>query len=286
MPSLVKEIIQGRKTFFITPDKSLFPETYLEDYLSRGYECYFIDNDIILPIDIKMEILLSVFKDSIVFFNIDTTINNVKWQDVISKCRTKYPEALLGVLYAKKQSPADKLKLEQYYIMDVGVQCGCIQLEWKKENNFSVLEKTLYANEAMGRRKAVRACCNGFCTMKFRDKFDNLTSVTLNDVSLSHFSIFVGTETGIDFEDYEKIENIQFVIRGLHFVSDAIIFTKRDTPEGKLIVFAFSKKDGQLGLDPLNRQLLIPKLYSIMEENFNGLVNKLFQSAKEKLNIR
>ena len=41
----VKEIVTGRKTFFITPDTSLIPESYLEDYFALGYECYFVEND-------------------------------------------------------------------------------------------------------------------------------------------------------------------------------------------------------------------------------------------------
>ena len=41
----IKEIVTGRKTFFITPDMSLFPESFLEDYFALGYECYFVEND-------------------------------------------------------------------------------------------------------------------------------------------------------------------------------------------------------------------------------------------------
>ena len=42
----IKEIVTGRKTFFITPDMSLFPESFLEDYFALGYECYFVENTI------------------------------------------------------------------------------------------------------------------------------------------------------------------------------------------------------------------------------------------------
>ena len=65
MSNIVDEIIKGRKTFFIAPDRTLFPQSYLEEYLTLGYECYFIDTDIFLPIEVKVDIILSVFKDSI-----------------------------------------------------------------------------------------------------------------------------------------------------------------------------------------------------------------------------
>ena len=46
-------------------------EDYLEEYFSLGYECYFINNDKILSLDKKIDILISLFKDIILFFNID-----------------------------------------------------------------------------------------------------------------------------------------------------------------------------------------------------------------------
>ena len=85
MSSLVNEIIQGRKTFFIAPDKSLFPESYLEDYLALGYECYFVDTDIFLSITAKVEIILSVFQDALIFFSIDSPLQNDSWPNFISR---------------------------------------------------------------------------------------------------------------------------------------------------------------------------------------------------------
>ena len=49
----VNEIVNGRKTFFITPDTSLMPELYLEDFFVLGYECYFIENDKRVSLDKK-----------------------------------------------------------------------------------------------------------------------------------------------------------------------------------------------------------------------------------------
>ena len=62
----LKEIVTGRKTFFITPDTSLFPESFLEDYFALGYECYFIENNKKVSIQRKLDILISIFHD--VFF--------------------------------------------------------------------------------------------------------------------------------------------------------------------------------------------------------------------------
>ena len=67
----IKEIVAGRKTFFITPDTSLIPEVFLEDYFALGYECYFIEYDKRISLKKKIDILISIFHDVIIFFNID-----------------------------------------------------------------------------------------------------------------------------------------------------------------------------------------------------------------------
>ena len=85
MGTFVEEIIKGRKTFFVAPDKSRFPESYLEEYLTAGYECYFIETDLFLPISTKIEVILSVFKDCIMFFNIDASIQKENWQILIPR---------------------------------------------------------------------------------------------------------------------------------------------------------------------------------------------------------
>lgn len=40
------EIVKGRKTFFIAPDELLLSSDFLEEYLAKDYECYFIKNDL------------------------------------------------------------------------------------------------------------------------------------------------------------------------------------------------------------------------------------------------
>ena len=130
MHSLVQEIIKGRKTFFIAPDRTLFPQSYLEEYLTLGYECYFIDTDIFLPMKEKVDIILSVFKDSILFFNIDAPIQGASWIEIIHDMQVKYPSALFGVLYAKRHSQDERQSLEHQYLYTMGIQCGCIQLEY------------------------------------------------------------------------------------------------------------------------------------------------------------
>jgi hypothetical protein len=272
--TLLAEIISGRKTFFIVPDRSLFPENYLEEYLSRGFETYFIENDKACPLEKKIDIILNVFKDSILFFYIDSTIPGINWSPLISKLQKQYGKyALLGVLYVKRQTLEERLALEKHYLYDVGIQCGCIQLEYRKKANFGIIEKILYANQAMGRRKHVRALCGSNCSLTFVFEGKTYTGV-VNDISLSHFSCTI--QKHCELHQYEKVDFIQFNIRGLHIRSDAVLFIKRQMDTGTLYIFTFKNKQGENGLDILVKQLLAPKLYEIMEENCRSILNRLF----------
>lgn len=281
MASIVDEIIKGRKVFFIAPDHSLLPQSYLEEYLTLGYECYFIDNDIFLPLETKVEIILSIFKDSILFFNIDAPISTIKWPSFIQTLQMKYSEAIFGVLFNKRQAIAERQGIERQFLYTIGIKGGCIQLEYQKKNNFGLVEKVLFANQAMGRRKNVRAVCSSGCSFQLVTDRNEVISGKLNDISISHFS-FTLDQNALSLNEYEKVSDIAFSVRGLHFRSDAVLYMMRDTDVGILFVFAFTMGNGQSGLESASRQLLIPKLYEIMAGNCNELLSKLFKAAGQK----
>lgn len=282
MSNLVEEIIKGRKVFFIAPDKSLIPEVFLEEYLNLGYECYFVDSDIFLPVRTKVDIILSIFKDCIIFYNIDYPIQNDSWKSLILDLKNKYPMNVFGIIYAKRQSLSEKEYIEKTYLFDIGLRAGCIALEYQKKNNFGLIEKVLFANQAMGRRKSVRAVCRSNCSFQFKDSDGNLIAGKLADISISHFSFILPVNYDTCIKEFSRVEDIAFIIKGTHMRNDAVVFTTREVEDGKLFVMAFATKDGQSGLTTLNKQIMIPKLYEIMQENCSELLGKLFQTAHER----
>ncbi|MDE6736531.1 MAG: hypothetical protein K2J50_03405, partial [Treponemataceae bacterium] len=166
-----KNIIEGRKTFFIVPDTALFPENYLEDYLARGYETYIINDDRYCPLKVKIDIIIHTFTDSILFFYIDTMVEGIEWHTYIRDLQNRYGEkVLIGVLYAKRPNEDQKKRLEKYYLFDVGIQCGCISLEFQRTKNFALINKVMFANQASGRRKNVRAICDNNSKVNFMGK--------------------------------------------------------------------------------------------------------------------
>ncbi len=277
MDESVSNIIEGRKTFFIVPDVSLLPDSYLEDYMARGYEAYFIADDRTCSLDKKIEALMTLFTDSIFFFYIDSKVESIEWPHYIRYLQETYGNnALIGVLYAKRESSSEKTALEKYYLFDVGIQCGCISLEYQKEKNFGLIDKVLYANQAVGRRKNVRAIADNISKVNFEYHKKKLNA-KLVDVSLSHFSCVV--DENIYIPMYEKLTDIYVEAGGLHFITDGIVILERSIEDGKnLLVFVFVRRsDGQQGLEWDIKQRLSERIYVMITDKVKNIMNLVFQ---------
>ena len=272
----VNEIVTGRKTFFILPDTSLLSESYLEEFFSLGFECYFIGYDKRMDIKRQIECIISLFKDVIIFFNVDAELPGDRWDTYIEKLIKKSNGIpLFGVLYSKRQTSADKAMIEKRFLFDMGLRCGCIQLEYKKNENFELMTRSLYANQAQGRRKTIRALCTSACTYKFvfGPKNDPYSGA-LQDISLSHFSVLKKGTEPFPIKLYEKISDIHFSIKGSFFHSDAILVMERPVGDNILYVFSFVTATGASGLEPRTKSILVPVLYNMISSNCLGLLDE------------
>lgn len=278
-----EHIIEGRKTFFIVPDVTLLPETYLEDFMARGYETYIIGDDRYCPLKAKVEVIIETFTDSILFFYIDAQVKGVRWERYIKELQQKYAgRILIGVLYAKRQSDEEKKRLEKYYLFDVGIQCGCISLEYQKAKNFALIDKVMYANQACGRRKNIRAICDTRSKVSIVTKHGQIKGSVL-DVSLSHFSCTF--ESTVDIQLYEKVPKILININGLHFATDAILIMQRKKNGVMLYVFVFSNSLGQQGIEADMRPRLLEKIYQMTSDKAKSLMRYKFDEARKNLKL-
>ena len=275
-----KYLLEGRKTFFICPDVSMFPDTYLEDYLKRGYETYIINDDRICTIKEKVQVIIDTFKDSILFFYIDTPIEDVNWKEYIKELQETYKDSvLIGVLYAKRTKEDEMHALERYYLYDVGIKCGCIALEYQKDKNFTLIDKVMFANQACGRRKNIRAFCDLSSTVIFNyDKKKWLGKIS--DVSLSHFSCVFDLEPKLPL--YEKINDILVDVNGLHLHIDGIFVDCRKLEDRNLFIFIFAQPNGKQGLEEDVKTRLSEKIYSLVTDKVKGLLRDLFQEEHKR----
>lgn len=274
-----EHIVEGRKTFFITPNTTIFPEVFLNDYLGAGYEAYFVMHDKGCTIEHKVNCIIKTFPNSILFFSIDTTVMDVQWSALIRKVYNEHKdEVKIGVMYTHRQSEKDRFDIVQLYERNIGLPCKCIQLEYNKDINYRRVAQALADNDAMGRRKAVRAICPSGSTMSFDFKGAHYGG-RVSDISMSHFSCIITGElplpTGL------VIGDIQINLRGMHLRSGGALIMQRETPGGMLYVFMFvDSATGKAGLDIFSGQLLLPRIYEIMKSNCEALLSELYYRRK------
>ena len=264
----VNEIVTGRKCFFILPDLSLMPESFVQDLFALGFECYYIGNDGRADIKKKIDSILTLFKDVILYINIDYEIYDLKWPEYIRELLTKKATRdQFGIMFAKRQSAVENKNIEQIYFKALQLQKGFIQLEYQKKFNFEIIARTLFNNQAQGRRKAIRALCSKACTYKFTYGDGDTFFGSLQDISLSHFTILV--EDGpLPIKLYEKIHDIHFSIRGCFFQTDAILVMERPVGETKrLYIFSFVTSTGANGLDDRTKTIIVPVLHEMVSVN-------------------
>ena len=278
MSDLAPELFAGRKTFFIAPDTSLLPEMYMEEYLNHGYETYIIVDDRYCSLRRKVELIISLFTDSILFFYIDAEIHGIEWPKYIYQLQRTYGDkVLIGVLYSKRKSEDEKSRLERFYLFDVGIPCGCIPLEYQHAKNFPLIDRILYVNQAGGRRKTVRAICDDKSEITFEFKKIQYKG-KICDISLNHFScIFNDKENVIPVSS--KVSDFMLVVNGLHIHADGTLLMQRNTAEGLLNIFVFTRRDGTNGLDSDSEHRLSQKIYQIVTTRTKTLLQTVFTTA-------
>lgn len=280
MAITVKDFAVGRKTFFICPDMSLFPENFLEEYFALGFECYFIENLKTISIQEQIDNIMSIFKDIILIFNLDANMPGINWIAYIQELQAANPDLFIGVTFLKRPDKEVKGRLEKTFNYDIGIKCGCVQLEYQKSANFWIIQKILFASQAQGRRKTIRALCSKAYTFAFElsgQAYDG----NLQDISLSHFS-FIYPKDKMIINSYEKIDNIHFHLKGLLIRSDAVLIMQRHIGDDILNVFAFLDENGANGLSGRYKMLLLPNIYNLMVSNFKTLMDKIQQSQKDE----
>ena len=261
------------------------PEAFLEDYFSLGYECYYVPYDKRINLKKRIKVITSLFKDLIIFFNIDYNLPNLDWEDYIYDYIHENDNAdSVGILYTKRQTKLEKTQLERKYLYELGCRCGCVQLEYQKNNNFELIGKILFANQAQGRRKTIRALCTSACTYTYYkgNKYDDSVTGTLQDISLSHFTT-VQNGSGLEVKLYEKLSDIHFNVRGFLFRSDAVLVMEREVNGTMLYVFSFINSNGSAGLDDRIRELFIPPLYKLLCSNCNQVLDQAYAETPDEI---
>ncbi len=226
------------KTFFIFPNPTLITETFLEAAFLSGFECYSIPG--ILGADYQqiVETLLNTYQMSVLFFFLDKDEKSDYLVSFLGRIQKKYAETTrLGVFYAKPAAKPQEQAIQRSFLLDIGIEAGCVPLENSVEGNHTRILDVLAANEVAGRRKAIRMTNeSNFSAHIVID--DVLVEIPMLDLSVSHFTIQLKSEDP-GWEVGKKLNPIKLNLGDVTLSVRAIISLKRFVQGRPVFVFRF-----------------------------------------------
>lgn len=272
--------LYGRKTFFIAPDTSLIPKSYLEEFMARGYQTFIINDDYTCSMQTKIREITRLYPDSIIYFNIDSSIEGIEWKSYIRELQEFIgQQTLIGIFYLARQNPADEDRIKTYYVRDVQIRAGCFALSQGSHTNFDSILAVLEQSGARGRRNLVRAQCDSSSSVKFEHKGTCYTA-SLLDVNVSYFRCDLLGRTD-DFQIFDKIRDVSLYVNGTSFMSDAVLIMKRKMDEKTLCIFMFINHDDSPDLPADIAKTLNQKIYQIVLSENSAELQNAFRTAEK-----
>lgn len=270
--------LYGRKTFFIAPDTSLIPKHYLEEFMLQGYQAYVINDDYVCPMQTKVREIIRLFPDSILYFNIDSSIDGIEWKSYISELQNFVGKNIyIGIFYLSRQNSQEEESIKDFYLDKLHVRAGCFALSAHNHNNFDSILSVMEKSGAKGRRSLVRAFCDSSSTVKIEHKGKTCLA-NLLDINLSYFRCDLQTNTE-NFEIFEKIRDVAVSANGMSFISDAVLIMKRTLNDKTLCIFMFIKRDDSPDLDLETEKKLNQKIYQIVLNENSEKLQTAFKAA-------
>jgi len=239
--------IFGKKIFLLYPH-SVIRDDMLDWLIMAGYETYTLTSE-------KKAIkLMEKFPGSIMFINIDEGLKEDEWEkfirSVLEDPKTK--DTLLGIMSYNQDQ-----KLMKKYLMELVLPCGYVQLKLGFEESKNIIINALEANEAQGRRKYIRADCEGDINaiMNFKDDM-GLRQGKILDISSTGIAARIQTTT--DLPSNSLIKDVQLKLRGGLLMSDMVVMGHRMNDKTVYVMLFASKlsKDDKLVIHRYIKQCL------------------------------
>jgi hypothetical protein len=127
------------------------------------------------------------------------------------------------------------------YLMQINVPCGYIQLKLGIQESTKIIHDALYANEANGRRKYLRAFCKDEAHVTMNYKCDEgFFQGQILDISAAGISAKISKFP--NFKPHTLLAGVQLNLRGARIMTDAILVGKRgDKPDEYILLFDTTK---------------------------------------------
>jgi hypothetical protein len=267
------------KIFFVAPDPSVVSEPFLETAFLLGYEAYVLADDFGGDLPHRIEILIDTYDELILFFCIDRKGTQEFWVTYLAELQERHGHQIrIGVLYVRSPSPAQDRLVSQRFLLEAGLNAGCVALHPSARRNHQLLLDVLAANQAAGRRKRIRMRCHSPNGVNFL-KENGFIDAVLIDLSVSHFSAwFDESDPGWDLGT--KLSRVQLRLGGHLLMVNALVGLKRIVQGRPTYVFLFHPETERVGLDDLVKA----KVNSIIFHQFRAR-NEAFLEERFRLRV-
>ena len=244
----------GKKTFLLYPH-SVVRDDMLDLLVMAGFETYTLLDEV------KAKKLLAKFPDSIMFVNIDEGMKEPQWEaylkNIITDPKTK--NSRIGIMSYNQ----DK-ELMKKYLMELALPCGYVQLKLGLQQSTEIILKALEANEARGRRNAIRADCQNdiSATINYKNKSDFYHGKILD---ISSVGLAAKFDKLPEYPINSILRQVQLKLHGGIVMADLIFIAQR--PENKFVqVLLFDPKT------PTDIKLVINRYMKYnLQKYINGL---------------
>ncbi len=237
--------ISGKKVFLLYPH-SVVQEELLHTLITQEYE-------VTLLKDHRRALrILEQFPDSILFINIDDKLSEEEWEEYIRGIigNAAFTEVRIGIL-----SYNNDAELKQKYLMDIGVQCGFIQLKLGLAQSTKIILTALEASEARGRRKYVRVNCKDDKNAIFNVRISD-TVLPGNIVDVSSIGMAVSFDNADPkLQKNTLLEGIQLRLRSSLVSVSGVVLGFRDA-KPRIYVIIFTPKTSNAEKLKLRRYII------------------------------
>lgn len=237
----MSEAGNNKKVFFLYP-QSVIQDELITFLLKNEFEVYFLNDHE------KAIRLFRKFKNSICFINIDDGLKEEEWEKYITSLRAdpETKEVQIGIL-----SYNNDPDLMQKYLMDIGVECGFIQLKLGVKQSTDIILKVLEVNEAKGRRKFVRVNCEN--DPKVMVNFSHREhSYQGQIIDISSVGVACKFSESVSAKNKTILHKIQLNLKGSLIQTDGIILARRSDNE-RILIMVFNPRLKDLELEKIHK---------------------------------
>lgn len=265
--------IFGRKAFFVTPDSSLIPLSFMEDLCTLGFESHILSLSY-GSLSENIKIITEHFPDAAFFFNIDSKVSGIGWFHFMRQLQLSNADVAIGVVF-EATSPEHARHVEAEYESVVTPSLGCIGLiQGKEKENFDSIVSVLEKSGAKGRRNNIRARCDESSFISFGAGVSAFRA-RLDDVNISHVCCLLDGDSVSGLKIYDKVRGAHICVNGYEFSSDVVLIMKRVKGGTATAVFMFIKKpDDEPGIESNLEPELNKKIYQITSNEFTALLRR------------